>query len=411
MIHRIECQGYRALRSVSVPIAPFQVLVGPNGAGKSSFLDAVALLGDLLRVGLPRAFLGDARNAVPLRATDPLQLCFMHRAPRFSLAIELLIPEALQLRVPGFQRARYEVAVAIDGDGGASLATEELSLLPAAPPREQEAALLTLRAAPAQGRARAVIHKSGGGGDRFHAETSDWEAPFRLRPRTSALANLPEDETLFPVATWVKRTLLDGVGRVLLDLELLRMPSPPGLGAHLTPSGANLPFAIERLKQEQPQRFARWLQHLRTALPDLQDLHVHERPEDRSRYLVVEYASGLRAPSWAVSDGTLRLLALTLLGFWAQPGAVYLIEEPENGIHPRAIEAVYQALATIYEAQVLVASHSPIALSLARPEDLLCFRRGPDGAADIVRGDEHPALRDYRGQVDLGTLFAAGVLE
>jgi energy-coupling factor transporter ATP-binding protein EcfA2 len=414
MIQRIESQGYRALRSVSVALAPFQVLVGPNGAGKSSLLDVIAFLGDLLRVGLPRAILGDARAGIPLRASDPIQLCFMHRTPRFSLGVELAVPEALRERVGGHGRARYKVTVEIDeaGDGGATLAQEDLSLISPVPEPESGAGPATLRGEAPTPPPRAIIHKNGdGSGDRYRSETSDWEAPFRLRPRTSALANLPEDETLFPVATWTKRLLLEGVGRVLLDVEQLRRPSPPGLGRHLLPNGANLPVAIERLRAERPEHFARWLQHVRTALPDLAALHVIERPEDRHRYLVVEYESGLRAPSWAVSDGTLRLLALTLLGFWPQPGAIYLVEEPENGVHPRAIEAVYQALATVYDAQVLVASHSPIALSLARPEDLLCFRRGPDGAAEVVPGAEHPALRDYQGHVDLGTLFAAGVLE
>ena len=28
----------------------------------------------------------------------------------------------------------------------------------------------------------------------------------------------------------------------------------------------------------------------------------------------------------------------------------------------------------------------------------------------FVRGNEHPLLRDWRGTLDLGTLFAAGVL-
>jgi predicted ATPase len=157
-------------------------------------------------------------------------------------------------------------------------------------------------------------------------------------------------------------------------------------------------------------RFRRWLDHVRTALPEVRGVETVEREEDRHRYLVVEYENDLRAPSWVVSDGTLRLLALTLLAYLPEHDGAYLIEEPENGIHPRAIETVFQALSTVYDAQVLCASHSPVVLGFSSPYVLLCFARHPSGATDIVRVAEHPRLREWKGSLDLGTLFAAGVL-
>jgi predicted ATPase len=89
---------------------------------------------------------------------------------------------------------------------------------------------------------------------------------------------------------------------------------------------------------------------------------------------------------------------------------IYLIEEPENGVHPKAVETLFQSLSSIYDAQVLMATHSPVILSLARPEQVLCFAKNEEGATDIVSGDQHPRLRDWRGEVDLGTLLVAGVL-
>jgi predicted ATP-dependent endonuclease of OLD family len=89
---------------------------------------------------------------------------------------------------------------------------------------------------------------------------------------------------------------------------------------------------------------------------------------------------------------------------------VVLIEEPENGIHPRAVETVFQSLSSVYRAQVLLATHSPLVVSLAKPEHVLCFARSPEDATDIVRGSEHPRLQAWHGETDLGTLFASGVL-
>jgi predicted ATPase len=189
----------------------------------------------------------------------------------------------------------------------------------------------------------------------------------------------------------------------------MRRPAPPGSPRDLQPDGSGLPWAIEVLRQS-GVAFDRWLAHVRTALPDVRSVETIERPEDKHRYLQIVYSTGLKAPSWTVSDGTLRLLALTLIGYLEGPERIYLIEEPENGIHPKAVETVFQSLSSAYGQQILCASHSPVMLSLAEPKQVLCFARNAEGATDVRRGDEHPNLRDWKRGADLGTLFAAGVL-
>jgi predicted ATPase len=111
-----------------------------------------------------------------------------------------------------------------------------------------------------------------------------------------------------------------------------------------------------------------------------------------------------------LSDGTLRLLALTLLAYIPSKAQILLIEEPENGIHPRAIETVLQSLQSVYEGQVFIATHSPLVLSKVDDTDLLCFAKDEEGAVDVVRGTDHPRLRDWRTSLNLGDLFAAGIL-
>ncbi|MFZ5785107.1 MAG: AAA family ATPase [Acidobacteriota bacterium] len=131
--------------------------------------------------------------------------------------------------------------------------------------------------------------------------------------------------------------------------KAMRRPAPPGSPAAFQADGSNLPWAIEEPRKNNPRRFAEWVAHVRTALQDLQAIETIEREEDKHRHLRIAYRSGLRAPSWTVSDGTLRLLALTLLGLLDEPGRIYLIEEPENGIHPQAVETVFQALSSAYQ--------------------------------------------------------------
>ncbi len=248
--------------------------------------------------------------------------------------------------------------------------------------------------------AKTVVNKVLGGNDNFYDETGrGWDHAFKLGPRRSALGNLPEDESKFPVATWLKAFLAEGVQRLMLNSLLMRRPSPPGQ-----------PWVVQRLAAENPDRFARWIAHVREALPDLEGVRTIERPEDRHCYLVLRYRGELEVPSWTASDGTLRLLALTLPAYLVGLQGVYLIEEPENGIHPRAVETVFQSLSSVYDAQILLASHSPIILSVSEPSQVLCFSKTESGATDIVRGTEHPALRNWQRETTLGSLFAAGVL-
>jgi predicted ATPase len=99
-----------------------------------------------------------------------------------------------------------------------------------------------------------------------------------------------------------------------------------------------------------------------------------------------------------------------LLAYVEDLSGSYLIEEPENGIHPKAMESVFQSLSSVYDAQILCATHSPVLLSLAKPDQLLCFAKTEDGRTDVIQGDQHPVLRDWQRTIDLETLFASGVL-
>ena len=64
----------------------------------------------------------------------------------------------------------------------------------------------------------------------------------------------------------------------------------------------------------------------------------------------------------------------------------------------------------MYDAQVLLATHSPVVLNSANVYDMLCFAKDEDGATDVVLGTEHPMLQEWQGEADLGTLLASGVL-
>lgn len=419
MFSLVEALFYRSLFYTRRELSGFQVLVGPNASGKSTFLDTLSFLSDFLVIGLG--------PAIEKRAPDIQTLCWMHETSHFELAVEARIP--IQLRTTskptsGYEHVRYELALGINGKPTAvQILEENLWLIPDQSQEQMETqpslfpshveapeTILSSRV-PHRAKWLRVVNKAEAAKrDYFRSETTDFNMPFNLGPRRSALANLPEDEDMFPVATWFRRQLREGVQKLVLDSAAMRRPSPPGLPEIFQVDGSNLPWAVGRLRQTDNPRFHAWLRQVQTIFPDLKSINTVERDEDRHSYLELEFISGLKAPSWLISDGTLRILALTLLAYIPEISGTFLIEEPENGIHPLAIDAVIECLSSVYDAQILLATHSPLVVSLVEPKSVLCFSRDEAGATTILSGTEHPRLAEWTRESDLGTLFASGVL-
>ena len=423
MIRRIQALHFRCLRYVDVPLNRFHVLVGPNASGKSTLFDAVAFLGDLMRDGLDAAVEKRTKNFHDLVWDRP------KANPGFELAIELDIPKEVHELLPpdkNFLKFRYEIAIVEDEKLGLRIDIEKGILMSAqravAPPKQK---LLfpdplhppqTILTQGGRVGARTILSKSREGRDNFNAEVTaesgkGWVVNISFGSQRSTLRNLPESPQKFPMATYVKRMLESSVTAAFLDSHKMRRPSPPLWRRRgFAPDGSNLPWSIKKLQNEQRASYNEWLAHVQTTLPDLEDISVVERQEDLHAYLMLRYKTGVEIPSWTASDGTLRFLALTLLAYMPEEDKVYVLEEPENGIHPQALDAVYSSLSSVYDSQVLVATHSPVFLKLASPKEALCFAKNQDGATDIVDGHAHPLLRNWQGSTNMELLFATGVI-
>lgn len=419
MLSLVEALNYRCLKYVRQPLERFHVLVGPNASGKTTLLDVASFISDYVTDGLS--------VALQKRTPNFLDLLFGRRGSQFEFAVEVAVPEVLQLKAADFAHGatcRYELIVSFDR------ATEEVSVVNESIRFRQRktssrtghrllfpmAAVQPDSLVMSSGRGvRTAVSKSATGSTNFYSESDKsagkgWVVSLKLSPNKSALGNLPEDEDKFPISTWLKQHLSIGIQTIALDGRTLRAASPPNQSKLFKTDASNLPWVVDDFRKRHPSRFNDWKQHLREALPNLKDIDTYEQEWDRHRYLTLEYNDGLKIPSWTASDGTLRLLALTLPAFLPDLQGVFLIEEPENGVHPRAVETLYQALSNVYGAQVLVATHSPVLLGLVDPSQVLCFAKDENGATDIVRGDEHPMLAEWKRDVALQDYFVAGVL-
>ncbi len=423
MISRIEAVNYRCLRNVSQALDRFHILAGPNGSGKSTLLEVARLLGAFAREGL------DAVLEVSMARQIP-ELLFCGHGNKFQLAAEMPVPAEVLAglnRKNGEQKrvVRYEVEI---GGRDAShineprILAENLWLMDArSEVSRNETVQQELSFPSASLPHRNLIHgqtKTPAGWRKvaskpsvtnayFKSETSDWNFTLKNGVSRSALSSLPEDER-FGIANWAKTQLTVAVKKLALRSELMQTTCPPLKEKGFSPDGSTLPLVVRELRKD-AGAFRGWVQHLQTVLP-VQEVEVIEREEDKNTYLSVSFEGGLKVPSWHLSDGTLRLMALTLLSYIRTEGSLFLVEEPENGVHPQAVEAVFQSLSSIYDGQALVATHSPVLVGLIKPEQLLCFSKTAAGETDIVRGDHHPKVRQWQGELRLAQLFAAGIL-
>jgi energy-coupling factor transporter ATP-binding protein EcfA2 len=400
MIQLLQAKNFRMLRSNSVALQPYQVLVGQNATGKSTFLNALQFISDVVKHGV--------RYPVELIAASFYDLCFDPGEP-ISLALEFSVPISDTLA----EWLRYEIQIGITEERGLQVLRENLFLLPSgnqlggepAPPIHvgEEIPQLWKR----------VIGRNDDGTSHFQFKPGRQNFTFRLSPDQAALGSLlPEEFILALIGQFVLR---DGIRTLQLDATQMRGVSPPGGESRIAVDGSNLPHVIRAFKLRDPVLFDQWVRHVALAVEGLESVDVWERPEDRALVLRVRFAGQHQepVPAWMLSDGTLRLMALTLVSYATTEAdqETYLIEEPENGLHPLAIQVVHETLSKPPAgSQVLCATHSPIFLAQTDLEHALVFRRAPQGYATIRRASEIPELKEWAGRVNLADLFVTGVL-
>lgn len=440
MITRIDATNYRCFEKLSIATGEFAVVAGANGSGKTTLLDIPVLLGDLLRSrSISSAFMDPLLNRGP-RASTLSELCFRHNGGSFLLGIEAKLPDAqrekvLKRSIPAVQKdaskhpthIRYELRFRV-GEHGLSVQNEYLFLFAYSDDYEAERLPLQGENARQQGW-HFVISREDGRDTKFRPERfgpaprrrsqsaneaeQEEERSARINDTLPALLRIQvESDDEFPASTWLLNLLLDGVVFFDPTWSKLRAASQPGLKrSRLLSSGENLPWLALRLQEEDPERFALWVSHVRIALPQITAITVREREEDHHAYFRVSYEAGFEVTSSGLSEGTLRILALTLLAYIEDAPRLLVVEEPENSIHPQAIEIVLQSLRSLYDSQVWVSTHSPVVLATAKLPELLITRLARSGAADVIPGGEHPRLANWKGAIDLGSLFATGVFE
>ncbi len=180
--------------------------------------------------------------------------------------------------------------------------------------------------------------------------------------------------------------------------------------AHLRTDGGNLPAILYRLEREDLRRYEVVCRHIRRVLPGFDRFQIDEQYGKvalrwRSTHADKTYGAHL------TSDGSLRFFALaTLLNLPAEMlPSVVVLDEPELGLHPKAITLVgdmIQALAR--SRQVIVATQSPLLVDTFELNQIFVLEIH-DGRTEFKPQDTDQ-LRIWLDDFSLGELWQKNLL-
>ena len=425
MLTRLKVSGFKNLVDVDVRFGPFTCVAGANGAGKSNLFDAIRFLSALADRSLMEAAMSVRDEGG--RTADVRSI--FHRVgdrydERMSLEAEMIVPregidDLGQRAEARITFLRYSIVLAYRGQGvreaaGAlELVSEQLThirrgeaakhlVFPHKASKWRDSAVLGQRRAPffisteGDDSARVIkLHQDGGSSGRPLSRSA-----VKLPRTVLSAANAAESPTAL-----LARREMQSWHLLQLEPSALREPDPFTAPSTLGANGSHLAATLCHLAAEDarelprsstsestPRVYSRIANRLAELIKEVQAVTIDRDERRELLTLRVVDEDGTSHPARALSDGTLRFLALAVLELHPAPRGLVCLEEPENGIHPERIPKMLELLrdiATDVEEevgpgnplrQVIVNTHSP-ALVAQVPDDSLLVA----GLKDTVR--------------------------
>ncbi|MBI3909690.1 MAG: AAA family ATPase [Armatimonadetes bacterium] len=425
MLTRLKVSGFKNLVDVDVRFGPFTCIAGANAVGKSNLFDAIRFLSALADRPLIEAALSvrDERG----RSSDLRDIFHRigeHSVDRMSFEAEMIVPAEGQDDLGQRAKAsitflRYSVEIALRGEdpmrplGGLELLKEELVHI-----KKGAAAAHLLfphstkwrsTAIVGPGRRSAFISTEGEGPERLIERHQEGKAGRTLQLRASdlprtVLSAVRASES--PTALLARREMQ--AWRLLqLEPSALRKPDAFTAPQWLGPDGSHLPATLYRLARssnsanrhgaslDEEQVYARVANRLFELIGDVHTVAVDRDERRELLTLTVTGRDGTAHPARALSDGTLRFLALSVIELDPAADRLLCLEEPENGVHPERVPTMLDLLRAISTdsnepagednplRQVIVNTHSPLVVGEVLDDALLV-------------AESHEAIQDGR---------------
>ena len=160
-------------------------------------------------------------------------------------------------------------------------------------------------------------------------------------------------------------------------------------------TGANLAAFLDYLLRKDRKRFDQIQTALRGLVPGFGEISI-TTPSADSRSVSLSIEGGFEISGQHLSTGVRMLFFFVALAYHPTPPHVALIEEPENGVHPKRLKDIVELLRGLTEGklsgqpvQVIMTTHSPYLLDHIRlPQDqVIVFRREEDGRRTAQEAD------------------------
>jgi predicted ATPase len=401
LIEGFRVQNYRVLRDVTLgrlwnlqnaaPLTPLVAVIGKNGTGKSTLFDAFGFLADCLAVGVEEACDLKQRGGY-----DRLVAAGTEGPIRF---------EVYYRQESGARPITYELSIAKDGKGRPYVESERLRQRRKSQARGWPFSFLELQSG------RGLAWK----GESFGEEESQKVAVELRDARKLGIATygaLREHPRIAQfrdfLANWYLSYFAPDAARGL------PMAGPQ---KHLNTHGDNLGNVVQYMERDYKDRFQSILDRIAAKIPGVEKIDT--KKTDDGRLLLRFNDRGFTAPFFAhqMSDGTLKMFAYMLLLEDPEPPPFICIEEPENGLYHKLLEALakeFRAHATgrKHTAQVFVTTHQPYFVDALKPSETWILEKGVDGFATIRRAGDDAIVKAMVDQgLPLGGLWYSDYLD
>ncbi|MBP5541778.1 MAG: AAA family ATPase [Bacteroidales bacterium] len=189
----------------------------------------------------------------------------------------------------------------------------------------------------------------------------------------------------------------------------VRRPANFSTAVRLLKNGENLTQIVNDLKVQSTFQFAKMEDYLHRVNPSYRGIGIDNRYGQAYLY-INEHNLSRVVGALHISDGTLRYLMLESIFLNPNRGAMVVVDEPENSLHPDMLRTLTEMMKeAAMETQVIVATHSPHLLNQFTLEDVLVFEKDEENRTQVKRPTESD-FEDYDGDLLPGLLWLRGMI-
>jgi len=197
------------------------------------------------------------------------------------------------------------------------------------------------------------------------------------------------------------------------DTALVKQPHGINDNAYLRQDARNLAAFLYFIKEHFFSHYERIVKTIRLVAPFFGDFYLRPQLGNKDQIELEWMEKGDDVPfkAYQLSDGTLRFICLTTVLLQAEEykPEVILIDEPELGLHPYAINILASLLKLASKSkQVILSTQSVGLLNEFEPQDIIIADR-EKGYTNLYRLDSE-ALCSWLDEYSLGELWQKNIL-